>query len=149
MKQGTRSNDLSYGAKPKNEVIYITLAIAVEHTHEITEDYYQSGSSYPNIPPTIGNYPLSSVGDGIYGYSTYEASFDNAISIAGDIANTVCRNTVPINGNECQFNEVTNLCECEDVTEVTIIDKVTPIEVTNQEYFRDVYWTIDFKFEEK
>src|SRR5690606_36722788 len=138
-----------YANKIKSEGIYITLAILGSDSEiNIVADQY--GGSYPNIPPFVrANYPLPSVGDGLYGYSTYSANFSNAIGIAEDIANTVCRATTPINCEDCNFNETLNLCECEEAIDPNYEDYKTPADITNTEHFRDVSWTIAFKFEEK
>lgn len=144
---GNPSKALEYAHKLKNEGIYITLAILGDTQSQINNVANNYGGALGNIP--LSFYPLPSVGDGLYGYATYEATFNNALSIASDIASTVCRNTTNINCNDCNFNEDLVVCECEESIAPTYVDVLTPIEVSDRNYFEDVSWTIAFKFEEK
>jgi hypothetical protein len=65
--------------------------------------------------PTV-NYPMSSVGAGLYGHATYEADFDTALSIVSDIvAELQCTNTTPpidCTDEDCTLNETDNTCDC-------------------------------------
>src|SRR5690606_12359740 len=144
---GTVANALAYGTRIKNEGIYITLAILGDTQNQIDVVASQYGGSF--LPAYIPNYPLPSVGNGLYGHATYVANFSNALEITSDIVSTVCRSVVPIDCGSCNFNETVNLCECEESVEPTYIDKVSPVELTNTNYFKDVSWTVAFKFEEK
>jgi len=72
--------------------------------------------------PTV-NYPMSSVGTGLYGHATYESDFDSALDIVADIvAELQCTNTTPAiecTDEDCVINETTSKCDC--------IDKQNPL----------------------
>lgn len=165
---GAQEMVVRYGAKLKSEGIFITtIAIGSDcETAAVTRLYGGDTTIYTGTvdtactanlgqPNTWGvlwgdpDYPLSSVGNGLFGYSTYQTEFSSAVSIAEEIALTTCFSSVPIDCGSCNFNETVNLCECEESVEPTYVDKVSPVELTNTNYFRDVSWTIAFKFEEK
>lgn len=134
-----------YGRKLKDEGIYIT-TVALGNTAERNAVLSVYGGSLGWT--TNPSYPLSSPGDGLYGYATYESAFANASDIAGDVIKTVCTQAVPIDCG-CEVNIDSQFCECTLQETPEFIDRVVPIDFTDTRFFEDVSWTVAFKFEDK
>lgn len=69
------------------------------------------------VLPTI-NFPMSSVGAGLFGHATYQATFASATTIVTNIiAELQCSNVVPsleCTDVDCTINNTTKTCDCID-----------------------------------
>jgi len=65
--------------------------------------------------PTV-NYPMSSIGNGLYGHATYESTFANALNITNDIVGELeCASITPAlicTDEGCTINETDSTCDC-------------------------------------
>lgn len=166
----THDDVLDLGAEIKNEGVGITMMVLGSCSERCNVNRWYGGfvgiggdgccdigtgtivCNYDcSLPYTGGNpnYPLSSPGSGLGGYSTYSASFEGASSIVQDVLTDLCseQEQIPIDCGECEYNEELKVCECQQEEDVTLEDEKIQISVGDKEYFKDASWTVSFKFE--
>lgn len=130
----------------KNSGIQITL-VALGTSIERSAVLTAYGGAGVN---TSENYPLVSVGGGLYGYSTYESSFENISLITNSILQEIsCATYLQPDCGDCALNTITEKCECKVDQSPIIVPNLIPVDLDDTTYFKNVSWTAAFKFERK
>jgi len=141
----TVQGSLTFAKQLKDAGVNITLVVlGSEVERSLVKIRYggEDGTGYTD-------YPLPSIGTGLYGYATYEAEFETVGAIVDSITNQLgCTSTVPaIPCDEPNVEQGT--CTTLEQVEPTYVQTTVPADYSDETLFKDVSWTIAFSLVER